>query len=101
VIRKVYLKKGIGMGALRRMYGGGQRRGVNKKIFVKGAGGVVRHILKQLEVRMRMRMMMMMMMMVMVIVVVVAREPVVVVLWTRVSNTVVAFIHGNGPRVLE
>jgi small subunit ribosomal protein S19e len=51
VLRQIYLKQGIGVGALRRIYGGAQRRGVRRKTTVKGAGGCIRHVLIQFEVR--------------------------------------------------
>ncbi len=51
VLRQIYLKQGIGVGALRRIYGGSQRRGVRRKTTVKGAGGCIRHVLIQFEVR--------------------------------------------------
>lgn len=51
MLRQIYLKQGIGVGALRRIYGGAQRRGVRRKTTVKGAGGVIRHVLIQFEVR--------------------------------------------------
>ena len=50
VLRQIYLKQGIGVGALRRIYGGAQRRGVMKKTTVLGAGGCIRHVLIQFEV---------------------------------------------------
>lgn len=51
MLRQIYLKQGIGVGALRRIYGGAQRRGVRRKTTVKGAGGCIRHVLIQFEVR--------------------------------------------------
>lgn len=50
MLRKIYLKNGIGLGALRRLFGGAQRRGVRTRTTVKGAGGVIRHALLQFEV---------------------------------------------------
>ena len=50
VARKVYLFPGIGVGALRRVFGGRNRRTKNNtEFFENGAGGVIRRILKQLE----------------------------------------------------
>lgn len=49
VARKVYLKPGIGIGALRKWYGGQYRRGSRAKCYQKAAGGVIRNILQQLE----------------------------------------------------
>jgi small subunit ribosomal protein S19e len=53
VLRQIYLKQGIGVGALRRIYGGSKRRGVERSTTVKGAGGCIRHVLIQFEVRCR------------------------------------------------
>jgi len=50
VLRKVYLRQGVGLTALRRMFGGAQRRGVMRQKTVLGAGGVIRHVLQQFEV---------------------------------------------------
>lgn len=49
IARKVYLKPGIGIGALRKWYGGQYRRGARAKTFQKAAGGVIRSVLQQLE----------------------------------------------------
>lgn len=49
VARKVYLKPGIGIGALRKWYGGQYRRGAQRKIYQKAAAGLIRSILQQLE----------------------------------------------------
>jgi len=51
VLRQIYLKQGIGVGALRRIYGGSKRRGVERTTTVLGAGGCIRHVLIQFEVR--------------------------------------------------
>jgi len=51
VLRQIYLKQGIGVGALRRIYGGSKRRGVERSTTVLGAGGCIRHVLIQFEVR--------------------------------------------------
>mmetsp|Transcript_274 Transcript_274/g.802 ORF Transcript_274/g.802 Transcript_274/m.802 type:complete len:158 (-) Transcript_274:219-692(-) len=48
--RKVYLKQGLGVGALRRQYGGrNKRKGVVPEHFCRASGGLIRHILIQLE----------------------------------------------------
>ena len=48
--RKVYMKQGLGVGALRRQYGGrNKRKGVVPEHFCKASGGLIRHILIQLE----------------------------------------------------
>eukprot|EP00771_Trimastix_marina_P004038 gnl/Trimastix_PCT/77.p2 GENE.gnl/Trimastix_PCT/77~~gnl/Trimastix_PCT/77.p2 ORF type:complete len:169 (+),score=33.00 gnl/Trimastix_PCT/77:50-508(+) len=49
VARKIYLRGGLGVGALRRIYGGKKRFGVASAHFVKGSGKVVRDILLRLE----------------------------------------------------
>ncbi len=49
VARKVYLRPGRGIGGLRKAFGSVERRGVLTNHHKKGAGGVIRHILKQLE----------------------------------------------------
>jgi hypothetical protein len=53
IARKVYLKPGVGIGALRKWYGGQYRRGSRAKVSQKAAGGVIRSILQQLESRRR------------------------------------------------
>lgn len=48
--RKVYMKQGLGVGALRRQYGGrNKRKGVVPEHFCRASGGLIRHILIQLE----------------------------------------------------
>ncbi len=49
VARKVYLRPGRGVGGLRKAFGSVERRGVLTNHHKKAAGGVIRHILKQLE----------------------------------------------------
>mmetsp|Transcript_4251 Transcript_4251/g.6001 ORF Transcript_4251/g.6001 Transcript_4251/m.6001 type:complete len:153 (+) Transcript_4251:46-504(+) len=49
IARKVYLKPGIGIGALRKWYGGQYRRGSRAKVFQKASAGIIRSILQQLE----------------------------------------------------
>lgn len=49
IARKVYLKPGIGIGALRKWYGGQYRRGSRAKTFQQAAGGIIRSVLQQLE----------------------------------------------------
>lgn len=49
IARKVYLKPGIGIGALRKWYGGQYRRGSRAKCYQKAAAGVIRSVLQQLE----------------------------------------------------
>ena len=49
IARKVYLRQNTGVGSLRKVYGGGARRGVKRQHFQKASGGLIRHILHQLE----------------------------------------------------
>ena len=50
--RKVYLRQNIGVGQFRRQYGGrNDRCGTCPQHFKRASGGLIRHILKQLEVR--------------------------------------------------
>ena len=49
IARKVYLKPGVGVGALRKWYGGQNRRGARAKTFQRAAGGLIRSVLQQLE----------------------------------------------------
>jgi len=47
--RKVYLRPGCGVGGLRKAFGGSYRRGVNRNIFSKGSGSIIRSCLAELE----------------------------------------------------
>eukprot|EP00010_Vexillifera_abyssalis_P009500 CAMPEP_0201547958 /NCGR_PEP_ID=MMETSP0173_2-20130828/4445_1 /ASSEMBLY_ACC=CAM_ASM_000268 /TAXON_ID=218659 /ORGANISM="Vexillifera sp., Strain DIVA3 564/2" /LENGTH=145 /DNA_ID=CAMNT_0047957157 /DNA_START=153 /DNA_END=590 /DNA_ORIENTATION=- len=49
IARKIYLRPGTGVGALRRIYGGSYRRGTRTNAYRKASGGVIRHVLQQLE----------------------------------------------------
>ena len=50
VARKVYLRQDLGVGALRKQFGGrNKRKGTVPEHFAKAAGGLIRHILQQLE----------------------------------------------------
>ncbi len=49
VARQVYLHKGLGVGALKRMYGGAKRRGSRPSKHAAGSGSVQRHALQALE----------------------------------------------------
>ena len=49
IARKIYLKKGTGVGALQCVYGGAYRKGVRTEHFRRAAGGHIRHILQNLE----------------------------------------------------
>merc|ERR1711957_239926 len=49
MVRKIYIRGGIGVGGFRKVYGGQKRRGTQKKIYVKGSGKIIRYCLQQLE----------------------------------------------------
>lgn len=49
MVRKIYLRGGLGVGAFRRIYGGSKRNGSRPPHFCKSSGSVARHILQQLE----------------------------------------------------
>ena len=49
VARKIYLRPHTGIGALTKWYGGRERRGTMTEHFAKANGGLIRHILLQLE----------------------------------------------------
>merc|ERR1712174_31725 len=49
MVRKNYIRAGMGVGAFRKVYGGQQRRGVQKNVYAKGSGKIARYILQQLE----------------------------------------------------
>ncbi|KAK9795913.1 hypothetical protein WJX73_010849 [Symbiochloris irregularis] len=50
IARRVYMRQNLGVGALRVHYGGrNKRKGVVPEHFAKASGGLIRHILKQLE----------------------------------------------------
>merc|ERR1711907_398569 len=49
VARKIYLKQGIGVGKFRKIYGSSYRKGVRTEHFSKSSGGLIRHIVQQLE----------------------------------------------------
>ncbi|PWA46467.1 ribosomal protein S19e, Winged helix-turn-helix DNA-binding domain protein [Artemisia annua] len=49
IARKIYLRGGLGVGAFQRIYGGSKRNGSAPPHFCKASGGIVRHILQQLE----------------------------------------------------
>eukprot|EP00441_Pelagodinium_beii_P035791 CAMPEP_0197650932 /NCGR_PEP_ID=MMETSP1338-20131121/31251_1 /TAXON_ID=43686 ORGANISM="Pelagodinium beii, Strain RCC1491" /NCGR_SAMPLE_ID=MMETSP1338 /ASSEMBLY_ACC=CAM_ASM_000754 /LENGTH=159 /DNA_ID=CAMNT_0043225451 /DNA_START=59 /DNA_END=538 /DNA_ORIENTATION=+ len=49
MVRKIYIRKGMGVGAFRKVYGGQQRRGTCTKVFSKGSGRIARYIVQQLE----------------------------------------------------
>merc|ERR1712190_497701 len=49
MVRKIYIRAGMGVGAFRKVYGGQMRRGTQKNVFAKGSGKIARYILQQLE----------------------------------------------------
>ena len=50
LLRKIYMKQGIGVGAFTRQYGGrNKRKGVVPEHFSRASAGLIRHILIQLE----------------------------------------------------
>eukprot|EP01052_Picozoa_sp_SAG31_P027861 SAG31_NODE_2642_length_5323_cov_3.407351_5_plen_180_part_00 len=49
IARKIYLRQGTGVGALRKVYGGRKNRGTKKEHFQKASGGLLRSILINLE----------------------------------------------------
>jgi|EP01083_Nonionella_stella_P041641 small subunit ribosomal protein S19e len=49
IARKVYLRPGLGVGQLRKWYGGSYRNGVRHQHFVRANAGVIRSVLIQLE----------------------------------------------------
>merc|ERR1712217_784553 len=49
MVRKIYIRGGIGVGAFRKVYGTQYRRGTMTKVFAKGSGKIARYILQQLE----------------------------------------------------
>jgi len=49
IVRKVYLRQGTGVGALRRRFGGSYRRGAAPERHQDAAGGIIRTILQNLD----------------------------------------------------
>merc|ERR1719224_94790 len=49
MVRKIYIRGGMGVGAFRKVYGGQKRRGTMTNIFCKGSGKIARYCLQQLE----------------------------------------------------
>eukprot|EP00574_Skeletonema_japonicum_P010010 CAMPEP_0201721440 /NCGR_PEP_ID=MMETSP0593-20130828/6110_1 /ASSEMBLY_ACC=CAM_ASM_000672 /TAXON_ID=267983 /ORGANISM="Skeletonema japonicum, Strain CCMP2506" /LENGTH=149 /DNA_ID=CAMNT_0048212263 /DNA_START=32 /DNA_END=481 /DNA_ORIENTATION=- len=49
IARKVYLRPGVGVGQLRKWYGGNNRRGTRTEHFRKANAGIIRSVLIQLE----------------------------------------------------
>merc|ERR1712167_237597 len=49
IARKIYLRPNTGIGGLCKVYGGRERRGALKEYFSRASGGIIRHIVHQLE----------------------------------------------------
>ena len=49
VARHIYLRQGVGIGGLRKIYGGRKNNGTTPSHYVKAYGSVHRHIVQQLE----------------------------------------------------
>jgi len=49
MVRKIYIRGGIGVGGFRKVYGGQMRRGTMTNVFCKSSGKIARYILQQLE----------------------------------------------------
>merc|ERR1711964_938892 len=49
IMRKIYIRQGTGIGAMRKVYGGRNRRGTLAMHFTKASGKVIRHLVQQLE----------------------------------------------------
>ena len=49
VARKIYLRGGLGVGHMRKIYGGNKRRGPRPERFQKASGAILRHVVQQLE----------------------------------------------------
>jgi small subunit ribosomal protein S19e len=49
IARHIYLRRGVGVGALTKVYGGRKRRGSQPSKFVRASSSVCRHVLQTLE----------------------------------------------------
>merc|ERR1719428_2745991 len=49
IVRKVYIRKGTGVGAFQKVYGTQYRRGVCTNKHQKASGKIIRYVLQQLE----------------------------------------------------
>merc|ERR1711865_1327195 len=49
MVRKIYIRGGMGVGAFRKVYGGQKRRGTMTNIYIKAGGKIARYVLQQLE----------------------------------------------------
>jgi len=49
IVRKIYLRQGTGVGALKKRFGGAYRRGARPEKHQDAAGGLIRHILITLD----------------------------------------------------
>merc|ERR1719478_142673 len=49
MVRKIYIRGGVGTGAFRKIYGGQKRRGTMTNTFQKASGSICRYVLQQLQ----------------------------------------------------
>eukprot|EP00406_Dinophysis_acuminata_P051458 CAMPEP_0179302956 /NCGR_PEP_ID=MMETSP0797-20121207/48332_1 /TAXON_ID=47934 /ORGANISM="Dinophysis acuminata, Strain DAEP01" /LENGTH=152 /DNA_ID=CAMNT_0021012503 /DNA_START=38 /DNA_END=493 /DNA_ORIENTATION=+ len=49
MVRKIYIRGGVGVGKFRRIYGGQERRGTRTNKFCLSSGKISRYVLQQLE----------------------------------------------------
>jgi len=49
MVRKIYIRGGMGVGGFRKIYGTQNRRGTRKNIYSKASGKIARYIMQQLE----------------------------------------------------
>ncbi|XP_003387776.1 PREDICTED: 40S ribosomal protein S19-like [Amphimedon queenslandica] len=49
IARHIYLRKGVGIGALAKVYGGKQRRGARPGVYRKANTAILRHVVQSLE----------------------------------------------------
>jgi small subunit ribosomal protein S19e len=49
IVRKIYLRKGTGVGDLKKRFGGSYRRGARPERHQDAAGGLIRNIIKSLD----------------------------------------------------
>merc|ERR1719169_104723 len=49
MVRKIYIRGGVGTGAFRKIYGGQKRRGTCTNTYALGSGKIARYIMQQLE----------------------------------------------------
>ena len=49
IVRKIYVRSGTGVGALKKVYGGQKRRGTLTNVYTTGSGKIIRYLIMQLE----------------------------------------------------